>query len=181
MQTTLTDGHIVLRPLAPEDAEAIHVAACESIGTVGRWMPWCHSGYELHEAATWIDTCRKNWTEGASCEFGVFDAANGFCGGVGLNSFNRLNNFANLGYWVRSSCLRLGIATAAAHLAARFAFDRLQFARVEIVIHADNVASRRVAERLGATFECIARNRVVLHGRSHDAAVYSLVPDDLDG
>jgi ribosomal-protein-serine acetyltransferase len=181
MHTTLTDGHIVLRPFATEDLEATYAAACESIGTVGRWMAWCHPGYELHEASAWIDTCRRNWTAGASCEFAVFDAANAFCGGVGVNSFNRLNNFANLGYWVRSSRLRRGIATAAAHLAAGFALDQLQFARVEIVIHTDNVASRRVAEKLGATFECVARNRVVLHGRSHDAAVYSLIPEDLDG
>jgi len=40
----------------------------------------------------------------------------------------------------------------------------------------DNRASRRVAEALGARFEGIARNRLVVHGRPTDAAVYALVP-----
>ncbi len=43
----------------------------------------------------------------------------------------------------------------------------------------DNTASRRVAEKLGATLECIARNRLMAWGRPHDAAVYSLTTADL--
>ena len=41
-----------------------------------------------------------------------------------------------------------------------------------------NKASARVAEALGATFECEARNRLYFQGRPHDAFVYSLVPED---
>jgi RimJ/RimL family protein N-acetyltransferase len=43
-----------------------------------------------------------------------------------------------------------------------------------------NAASRRVAEKLGARLECIARNRLMGWGRPHDAAVYSLVPSDVE-
>ncbi|TAN54527.1 MAG: N-acetyltransferase, partial [Betaproteobacteria bacterium] len=50
------------------------------------------------------------------------------------------------------------------------------FTRLEIVAPVDNQPSRGVAEKAGAVFECIARNRVVLHGRPLAAAVYSLIP-----
>jgi RimJ/RimL family protein N-acetyltransferase len=62
---------------------------------------------------------------------------------------------------------------------ARFGLTQLGLARLEIVTLVHNTASRRVAEKLGATFECIARNRLSGWGRSHDAAMYSLTPDDL--
>jgi RimJ/RimL family protein N-acetyltransferase len=41
------------------------------------------------------------------------------------------------------------------------------------------IAGRRVAEKLGATPECIARNRLMERGRPHDAAVCSLTTADL--
>ena len=44
----------------------------------------------------------------------------------------------------------------------------------------DNRASCRAAEKAGARFECYARNRLLLHGAWHEAAVYSLVPGDVD-
>src|SRR5574337_302695 len=45
-------------------------------------------------------------------------------------------------------------------------------------LNVDNAASRRVAEKIPAAFEGIARSRLALHGGAHDAAVYSLIPAD---
>ena len=92
---------------------------------------------------------------------------------------NRTHNFANLGYWVRTSRTGQGIATAAARLVAEFGFAELRFTRLEIVAAVRNIASQRVAEKVGATREGIERNRHVVHGRIHDAVMYSLIPDDL--
>jgi RimJ/RimL family protein N-acetyltransferase len=46
-------------------------------------------------------------------------------------------------------------------------------------VRPENVPSRRVAEKAGARFEAIARNRIVQHGKPYDAALYSLIPSDL--
>jgi RimJ/RimL family protein N-acetyltransferase len=43
----------------------------------------------------------------------------------------------------------------------------------------DNHASRRTAEKTGAHFEAIARQRLWANGMPHDAAVYGLTPADL--
>lgn len=66
-------------------------------------------------------------------------------------------------------------------LVAQYGFNEIGFNRLEIVVQVENVASCRVAEKLGAKLECIARNRLVGWGKSHDAAVYSLVPTDIAG
>ena len=42
-----------------------------------------------------------------------------------------------------------------------------------------NTASAGVAEKAGAQFEGIARNRLTLQGRPVPARVYSLIPADL--
>ena len=116
------------------------------------------------------------WQTGEAYEFAVFDSGNEYVGGAGLNQFNQLNNFANLGYWVRQSRQRCGLATAAVRILARFGFETLGLTRIEIVAASENCPSQRVAEKAGAQFECQARNRVVIHGVPLAAAIYSLVP-----
>ena len=69
-----------------------------------------------------------------------------------------------------------GFAVGAVKLTAAFAFETLGLMRIEIVAAADNAGSRRVAEKAGALFECLARNRLLIHGKPVTAAVYSLIP-----
>ena len=51
--------------------------------------------------------------------------------------------------------------------------------RLEIVVPVGNVRSQRVAEKLGAHYEGIARQRLRVKGESVDAWQYSLTLDDL--
>jgi RimJ/RimL family protein N-acetyltransferase len=175
----LATPRLLLRQPCPEDADAVLASIRETIGPLSRWMTWCHPGYAREHAAGWIDTTRTAWDAGGAYEFLVFERSGRHVGAVGLNQISRENDFANLGYWVRQSSQRRGFAVEAVRRVARFAFDEARLARVEIVAAAGNVASRRVAERAGATFECVARNRLLLHRVPTAAAVYSLVPSDL--
>jgi RimJ/RimL family protein N-acetyltransferase len=86
---------------------------------------------------------------------------------------------ANLGYWVRTSRIREGIATEAAKQAAQYGFERLRFQRLEIVVEIGNLPSLRVAKKIGAVQEGLLRNRGNLHGSPFDAYMYSLIPSDL--
>ncbi|GAB2546483.1 GNAT family N-acetyltransferase [Rhodanobacter koreensis] len=176
----LTNGRLCLRPWQACDAEALFDAARESTDSVGRWLPWCHAGYRVEDAVAWIAHCQSGWRTGEHFAFPIFDAGSGdLLGGIGLNHYNRLHRSANLGYWIRQSRQRQGIAVAAATLAARFGFEQLGLIRVEIVALPDNYPSRRTAEKIGARFEAIARQRLWANGQAHDAAVYGLIPPDL--
>ena len=62
---------------------------------------------------------------------------------------------------------------------AEFGFTELGLTRLEIVVAEGNHASRGLAEKLNATFEAIAQNRLILRGRPIAAAVYSLLPNQL--
>ena len=177
----LTDGRLLLRPLTRADRDPLFSAVMESKDHVGRWMGWCHPDYALADTEAWIETCERAWADPAGDRaFAIFDASTGaMLGSAGVNQFNRVHHYCNLGYWTRSSHVRQGIASAAARMVARFAFDVLRMARIEIVAQVQNVASRKVAERLGCQLEGIARQRLAFRERHHDAALYSLVPADL--
>jgi len=172
----LSSHHIAMRASRDEDARPLVVAASESVETVGRWMPWCHAEYAEDDSIVWVKRCQASWHSGEEYNFGLFDLAGRYVGGAGLNHFNRDHNIANLGYWVRQARQREGFAVAAVQCLARFGFEVLRLTRIEIVAASDNIASRRVAEKSGAEFECLARNRLVIGGIPVTAAVYSLIP-----
>lgn len=173
----LTDGRIVLEPFAGDHVNGLVEAVRESLVELMPWLPWAHAGYGMRDATEWARECAHGATGGSSFQFAVLGLDGRLLGGLGLRTSDALNRVASIGYWVRTSATRQGVATAAVRLAGRFAFERIGITRIEIYARPENVASRRVAERAGAEFECIARNRIVMHGTAYPAALYSLVPD----
>jgi RimJ/RimL family protein N-acetyltransferase len=176
----LTDGRIILRPCHPRDADAIYTAVRESIAELSKWAPWCPLDYSMSHCRPWLESRAASWSEGREYDFVILDAHDStFLGGCALNTINRAHNFANLGYWVRTSRTGQGIATAATRLVARFGFEKLGFTRLEIVVAVGNKASQRVAEKAGAMREGIERNRHVIRDNVYDAVMFSLIPADL--
>jgi len=181
MHTTMTELYnagFVLRPYLAGDAPTFAAAVRESMATLGPWMPWASAGFDEVQALAWFAACEAGRADGSSHEFGIFRDG-GFVGGAGLNQLNPTHALCNLGYWVRTSAQRQGAAAAAVVALAHHAFRELKQSRVEIVVAEGNDASLGVARKAGAVHECLARNRLVLHGVPVAAHVFSLVPGDL--
>jgi len=73
------------------------------------------------------------------------------------------------------SLQRTVAATEAMYMMASHVFDHLGYRRYEWKCNAENLPSRRAAERLGFTFEGIFRQHMVVKGRSRDSAWYSML------
>jgi RimJ/RimL family protein N-acetyltransferase len=91
------------------------------------------------------------------------------------------HRFCNLGFWVRQSRQRQGIALRCVEALASHAFEKLLLHRVEIVVAVGNHASEALAVKTGALRECFARNRLFIHNQSVSAHVFSLVPAGAGG
>lgn len=189
-QPNLVSGHVLLRPFHPDDVTDFHAAALESVVEVYPWLPWCHPDYTIEESSTWIARCAAMWQEGTSYNFAITDSGNGSSiGGCGLRYVSQMDRVANLGYWVRTSRTRQGIATTATRLLARFGFEELKLNRIEIIASTDNRASQRVAEKAGAVREGVLRNRMVIRElvsgtnvyreRASDTVMFSFIPQDM--
>jgi ribosomal-protein-serine acetyltransferase len=180
MQPVFSDGVVGIRRFRPHDGPLHFAAARESIDELSTWMVWCRTDYSLQDSEAFISAQDAEWEQGGQYSFVVFDVKDGaFLGSVGLSQINRAHKFANLGYWVRRSRTRQGVASTAVRLIAQFGLRQLGFNRLEIVIAAGNKPSQRVAEKAGAKREGVLRDRLILHAKAHDAIMYSLVPGDL--
>jgi [ribosomal protein S5]-alanine N-acetyltransferase len=72
-----------------------------------------------------------------------------------------------------------GYATEAVTLMVRYLFGRLKTYRIRLMIHPENRASRRVAEKCGFVHEGTARCAWYHQGRIHDLEVYAILRDEV--
>ncbi|MGC8857312.1 MAG: GNAT family N-acetyltransferase [Anaerolineae bacterium] len=178
--TTLSDGHVTLRPFQFADLGALYAAIRESLADLKPWMSWAHDDYHERDAHDFIAIARARWNEGGLYGFAITSSKDGsLLGACNLSQVHPQYRFCNLGYWVRSSQRGKGIAAKAAQLAARFAFEKVGLIRVEVVVATENLASLRVAEKIGAQREGVLRNRIVVGQKAYDAVMFSLIPEDL--
>ena len=171
------DGDILVRPLRAEDAPALYAAVQDSVESLSYWFPWCSPRYSLADAQARVARCTVTWKRGTEYGFGIFAGeAPALVGMVGLSDLHDVRRSANLGYWVGERHRGRGVATRAAAMAASIAFEELGLARLEVIMLPHNIASRRVAERLGAVYEEEIEGRLVFQGKPAAALVYALSP-----
>ena len=169
----LSAGRFILRPYRDSDVAEMSAAVRESTETIGRWMTWAKHDFSEYDAACWFDHCSQSRAAGTAHEFGIFTLEEKFVGGCGLNQLSVINKLCNLGYWVRQSEQRKGAATAAVLTLRALGLHRLGLSRIEIAVAEGNVESVGVARKAGATYECLARSRLQLHGKAVAAHVFS--------
>ena len=149
-KTTLSDGVITLRPIGPEDTQAVVEAVHESVDEIMPWMTWCTPDYNEIDAQIFLSTLPERWAQGLQYGFAISDSITGqFLGSAGLNHINYASRLANLSYWVRTSATGRGIATRAARLVGEFGIHQVGLLRAEIVVAEGNKPSLRVAEKTG--------------------------------
>jgi RimJ/RimL family protein N-acetyltransferase len=166
---------IRIRPYRLDDAPVVWEAVRESLRELQPWLAWCHPGYAIEETRVWLAEQVPAFQQATSFAFAITTEGGAFLGGTGLDRIDRANRLSNVGYWVRSSAARRGVATAAVGLIREWAFTNTDLVRLEILVATGNIASRRVAEKSGAVYEGTLRSRIVIGGTHHDAALYAFV------
>lgn len=174
------DLSYIVRPCHADDAEPVYEAVRESMKELSPWMPWCHRDYGVEDSRTWFGTRPDLWQKGLEYDFLIADRSDsrplGICS---LNNLDRENRLANLGYWIRTSRVRQGVATACVPQVIRFGFEELKLNRIELIVAAGNVPSQGLAIKIGAIREGRLRKRLVVRDHVYDAIMFSLTPEDM--
>ncbi len=175
--STIRTARFLLRPFERRDAAAFACSVRESAAADDPWLSWGSEAYSEQDARQWFRAAADSREAGASSEFGIFSAADGaFLGGVGLSRIDPQNRVASLGYWVRPTQRRRGVAYECAQALVGHAFAVLGLQRVEIVVAVGNDPSVGVARKMGAHLECVAQNRLRIRGRPAAAYIFALIP-----
>jgi RimJ/RimL family protein N-acetyltransferase len=159
----------MLRPFTLDDVPAI-TRACQD-HEIQRWIPVIPRPYTAEDARTFVTA------EDLGHQFAMVERGD-LIGSIGM----RVNQFetGHIGYWCAKEARGRGLTSRALHLVARYGLEQLGLGRLELITDPDNVASQRVAEKVGFRREAVLRSHL-LHpdGRRRDSVMFSLLPGEL--
>jgi len=145
----LATDRLLLRPLEPADAEALHRLIND--WRVTKMLAAVPFPYSRALADDWIASSRAQIAAGTAYHLAVTGRENGaemLIGGVGLR-IDAKRRAGRLGYWVGPRFWGHGVATEAAGRLSRWALANLDLDRLEAAVAKDNAASIVVLRRLG--------------------------------
>lgn len=168
----LRDGDLVLREWTADDVPAL-VAGCDD-PDIAFWIPTIPHPYTEADALAFL-----RGEVGPKHEALAIVLDGDVVGGIGIG-FNSYGYKASIGYWMSATARGKGTCTRALRLLARHALDERGLQRVDLVTDPDNLASQRVAEKVGFQREGVLRAHL-RHpdGRIRDSVMFSLLPGEL--
>ncbi|CUR60297.1 putative GCN5-related N-acetyltransferase [metagenome] len=173
----LSGGGVRLRPLQDTDVPRI-VEACADPVTA-TWLGRMPSPYGTTEAIAWLEDCTENAATGRAVTWAVTEPAGDQLLGV-VNLFDFIGGReAEVGYWTHPDARGRAVATAATRLALHHALGDLGLRQVRAMAAVDNVASRRVLERVGMRQWGVEREGIQVRSGWVDAACYDVRADEV--
>lgn len=178
---TLTTDRLLLRPLGPQDVEAVYTACQDP--EIPRWTS-VPSPYTRELAADFIGRiCAEGWRDDSLYNFGVFTRDGGvLVGSMGLvrlaGALPAPTRQAELGYWTAKEARGKGYTAEAGREVCRWAFESLAAERIEWYAEAGNEGSRAVALKIGFVMEGTIRSKIVQEGVRRDSWSGALLPSD---
>lgn len=164
----------IMRAFTETDAGAFAQAVNQSLDTLLPWMAWAHEDYTEEEARLWFYFTHLQRQQGAADELGLFASDGRLLGGAGLRYSRDPLIPCSVGYWIRSSEQRQGLASAAVRRLAASAFRQPETDKIEILVAEENAPSRAVAEKVGAERIAIRYGLIVLESGPVNTVIYHL-------
>jgi ribosomal-protein-serine acetyltransferase len=179
-----------LRLLREDDADELYALIDANRTHLARWMQWA-ADQTPERTRAFIRMTREQHEAGDGFQGAIVEpaAASGaeaaaaaatpsrprIVGVAGMHRIDWANRSVELGYWLAEDAQGRGLMTAAVAALVDHAFDDRLLHRVQICAAVDNARSRALIERLGFTFEGLARAHYRIGGGYHDDAVYAML------
>jgi [ribosomal protein S5]-alanine N-acetyltransferase len=176
---TLETERLILRKMAPSDAEAVFAYASDP--EVTRYVIWeTHRSIEDSRAFLELESSKRE--SGGEPEWGiVYKGDHRFIGTCGIVSWDPDHARAELGYVLSRDYWGRGLMAEAVRAVISFCFQRMNLNRIEARCTAENAASARVMEKAGMTHEGTLRQREVIKGAYRDMELYAILKGEFRG
>jgi RimJ/RimL family protein N-acetyltransferase len=174
---------LVMRCYEPADARLMKDAIDSSLDHLRPFSVWIDDEPQpLERKVELIESFRRAFEAAESFVYGIFDRdETRQLGGTGLHARVGPGGL-EIGYFVRASATRQGIATECAAVLTRVGFEVCEADRIEIRIDPNNAKSFGVPQKLGFPMEATLRRRLPARPGEplRDVTIHTLFREDYD-
>ena len=173
---TLKTQRLVLRGIKVGDCfDMFEYARLAKVTKFLTWSP--HPDVEYTK--NYLKMLGNHYKLGSFYDWAIIDTEQEkMIGTCGFTRFNLPNNSAEIGYVLNPEYWGRGIAVEAAREVVRFGFEELGLNRIEARYMVGNEASKRVMEKLGMSFEGVAREAVFVKDSYRDVGCCSILKSE---
>jgi ribosomal-protein-serine acetyltransferase len=165
-----------LRVPLEQDAFQLARVVDENRNYLREWLPWLDSSKGVDDSLSFIQKIHSDWMLNRLLCTLIYKK-NEIVGAMGFHV--RVHRYTALGYWIARSESGKDLCTDASRAIIKWAFKNYEDLNlVELRAATNNLASRRVAEKLGFKNEGTLRCREWLYTQFVDHVVYSVTRDE---
>ncbi|MBK8994542.1 MAG: GNAT family N-acetyltransferase [Myxococcales bacterium] len=185
----VTAGDVCVRLYGAGDGPALFEAINDRREALLPWMAWATTDPRcIDDSVFYVERCRRAYEKTDCLDFamGIFEARSGVVvGGTGFHHIDADTRTGEIGYWIRGSHQSKGLCTRAVGAligsGLRSAADGgWGLRRVVIYNDVENVASRRVCEKLGLRLEMRLRKDRYYEPSYRDSLGFAVLADEWD-
>jgi [ribosomal protein S5]-alanine N-acetyltransferase len=180
----LSDGEVTLRPLRMRDASAWMESRRRNVEWLRQWEATPPNGPSMFGVSASVFTSmtrrlRADARAGKALPF-VIIVAGEFAGQLNVAGIVRGSmDSAHVGYWVDQRFAGRGVMPTAVALVVDHCLGPVGLHRIEVNIRPENVASRRVVEKLRFREEGVRERYLHIAGEWRDHLTFALVREDI--
>jgi ribosomal-protein-alanine N-acetyltransferase len=182
-ESTLLDAPVSLRPIRVKDAGTWREIRVRNADWLRPWEP-TNPETPLYRSSlgpyvAMARTMRREARQGLTLPW-VVTYGGKFAGQLTVGSIVWGSaRSAQVGYWIDEEFAGRGVTPTALALAVDQCFFTIGLHRIEATIRPENMASRRVVEKLGFREEGVRRRSLHIDGAWHDHIAYALTVEDV--
>lgn len=168
---------LILQRFTRRDHATYDEATRASLPELNQWLPWARLDYAHGDTTAFIRESIQAWKEERAWDYSIRfkDRPDRHVGSISFWTVSKLGKIAEFGYWVRTDEHGKGIAGEAVGRLLDEVFESLGYHKVTLRIAVGNLASERVAEKLGFVREGILREELLIRGNWVDHSLWSLL------
>lgn len=170
----LQTDKVILRPMISDDFNSFEILTKDK----SMWIYFTSDLSDRADLHYWIDTAFSDMENKTRLAFTIIEKSSD--NPVGSTSFGNISfrdRRIEIGWtWISREFQGKGVNSQIKYLMLKYAFETLDFERVEIKTDVLNIPARKALLRIGAKEEGVLRSHTLMtHGRRRDTIYYSIL------
>lgn len=172
----LQTQRLILRKIMPEDAADVFEYGSDPLVT--RFVTWS-THQSIDDSKNFIDFILEQYWNGYPSSWGIILKEKAkLIGTLGIVAYEPVHARIEIGYVINRNYWGEGMTTEAVKAFIEYCFTDLGVNRVEAKCFPENIASARVMEKSGLTYEGLLRQYALVKGVYQDLKTYAILRED---
>ena len=178
---TIETERLVIRRVYSTDIELVRATSDKEVTKYEPWQP--HE--DVTQLMEYINQVFDRYENGDITEWTIeLEETGDPIGMINIHNVSKVHKHGELGFWLAKEYWNKGFATEACKAVLTYAFTELDFQRIHSITASENVACKRVLEKIGMAHEGTFRNYMYLNctdrKKLSDVEMYSVLKNEIN-